>query len=139
MHFSKKSQYGLRAAIALAQRASNDYVSIKALSERLDIPGQYLGKILQTLTEQGITESCRGPNGGVRLRLSADEVTVRRLIELFEGEEVFELCPMGFSGCSGHQGCLLGENCPGPPPATIRDRIDVPLRFWAEKIPADAL
>lgn len=139
MHFSKKSQYGLRAAVFLAQRDSHNYVSLKVLSQRLDIPAQYLGKILQTLTDQGITESCRGPTGGIRLRASPDEVTIRRLIELFEGEEVFELCPVGFPGCNDCQGCMLGTDCPGGPPAKIRVQTDVPLRYWAEEIPQEVL
>lgn len=136
MHFSKKSQYGLRAAVALAQRDSTDYVSIGTLSHDLDIPVQYLRKILRILTQHDVTESCRGPSGGIRLRSSPDEITIRRLIELFEGKEVFDLCPMGFSGCNGPQQCVLGANCPN---AKVRTRTEVPLRQWANELSAEVV
>lgn len=136
MHFSKKSQYGLRAAVALAQRDSTDYVSIGTLSHDLDIPLQYLRKILRTLTQHDVTESCRGPSGGIRLQSSPDEITIRHLIELFEGKEVFDLCPLGFPGCNGPQECVLDENCPS---AKIRIRTDVSLRHWADKLSAEVV
>ena len=67
MIFSKSCVYGLRAMIYLASIPREGYVSIKSLSDKLDISFHFLTKILQELTAAELMESMKGPKGGVRL------------------------------------------------------------------------
>ncbi|MFU8811484.1 MAG: RrF2 family transcriptional regulator, partial [Balneolaceae bacterium] len=62
---SKSCTYGLRAAVLLATKEKEVYVTIKELSDELDISFFFLTKVLQQLTKAELLESYKGPNGGV--------------------------------------------------------------------------
>ncbi len=65
---SKATVYGLRALVFMAsEKERTGYVSISEIAERLNISFHFLTKTFQTLTQHGILESYRGPNGGVAL------------------------------------------------------------------------
>ncbi len=104
---SKSCEYGLRAALYVASRKTEDYVSIREISDTLDISFHFLTKILQRLTEQGILQSYRGPHGGVSLARSPTDVTMLDIITAIEGPEMFTSCILGLSGCGEAKPCPL--------------------------------
>jgi Rrf2 family protein len=64
MHVSKKSYYGLRAVVAVAEKGEMSAHDI-AVTENL--PEDYLEKILQALSRSGILVSEKGVSGGYTL------------------------------------------------------------------------
>jgi Rrf2 family iron-sulfur cluster assembly transcriptional regulator len=105
---SKRCEYGLRAALFLVtQRSQRPYVSIREISDTLDVSFHFLTKILQALTEGGLLTSYRGPSGGVALAKDAHGITVLNLIECLEGPELFKSCVLGLEGCGARKPCPL--------------------------------
>lgn len=105
--FSKSCEYGIRAALLLASREdSRRFTPIKEISEVLDISYHFLTKTLQKLTEDGLLTSYRGPRGGVRLALPADDISIKDIVVSIDGPDLFEQCVLGLPGC----GC--GTPCP---------------------------
>lgn len=105
---SKRCEYGLRAVLFLvSQRERRPYVSIREISEALDVSFHFLTKILQQLTEGGLLTSYRGPTGGVALAREARSVTVLHLIECLEGPDLFKSCVLGLEGCGERKPCPL--------------------------------
>jgi Rrf2 family iron-sulfur cluster assembly transcriptional regulator len=105
---SKRCEYGLRAALFLgAQRERRPYVSIREISDTLDVSFHFLTKILQALTEGGLLTSYRGPSGGVALARDAHEITVLHLIDCLEGPDLFRSCVLGLEGCGARKPCPL--------------------------------
>jgi Rrf2 family protein len=98
---SNTCKYGIRAVIYLALNGEeNKKIGIKEISEELNIPTPFLGKILQMLAKNKMLNSTKGPNGGFSLRRSANEITLLNIIEIIDGLGLFEDCLIGLSSCS---------------------------------------
>lgn len=108
MHLSKSSIYGLRASILLTKIGSgNSYVTIRELSEELNISFHFLTKILQELSKSNILESYKGPNGGVRLAKAPGKITLKEIITAIDGNYIINDCPLGLKNCGDLAPCPL--------------------------------
>ena len=83
MKLSRKTYYGLRACLALAQ--TKDILSIQALSEQESIPFGYLEKILQSLRKAGVVEAKKGTSGGYTLATKPEDISVWTILFALEG------------------------------------------------------
>ncbi len=107
MLLSKTSEYGIRAMLHLAGIGGNEYVSVKKISDTLDISFHFLTKIFQQLARAGLISSYRGPNGGVRLEQNAQNITVRDVVVALDGPDLFTKCVLGLPGCTEDRPCPL--------------------------------
>ncbi|MEQ9266020.1 MAG: Rrf2 family transcriptional regulator [Balneolaceae bacterium] len=110
MLLSKSCVYGLRASLYLAYKKEEGFISIKEISEELDISFHFLTKILQQLTAAGFMESYKGPNGGIKLTSSGMESKLIDLVTLIDGPELFTECVLGLPGCGSAEPCALHDN-----------------------------
>ncbi|MBN2365579.1 MAG: Rrf2 family transcriptional regulator [Calditrichaeota bacterium] len=106
---SKTCDYGLRAALYIATHEREHFVSIRRISEKLQISFHFLTKILQILTEKGIMISFRGPNGGVKLARKAEEITLLDIILAIDGPGLFTDCALGLEKCWEGHPCPLHQ------------------------------
>jgi Rrf2 family protein len=83
MRVSRKTEYALRALVALARRQGS--VQIQELSEKENIPIKFLEQILLTLRHAGFLTSKRGVGGGYMLRVNPAQITVREIVETMDG------------------------------------------------------
>ncbi|MFU8811939.1 MAG: RrF2 family transcriptional regulator [Balneolaceae bacterium] len=109
MLLSKSCVYGLRASIYLAIKANESYIPIKMMSEKLEISHHFLTKILQQLTAAGLLDSYKGPNGGVRLRKSPDDITLMDVVLAIDGSKLLTECALGLPGCGQQNPCPLHD------------------------------
>ncbi len=107
MLLSKSCEYGLRATLYLASSSNEKYISIKKLSEKLDISFHFLTKILQELTAAGLLESMKGPKGGVRLSKASDDISLQEIVVAIDGIEIFTECVLGLPGCGSEKPCPM--------------------------------
>ena len=77
------SQYALRALSHIA-RQSGETVLGRDLAHSVEIPANYLSKVLLTLRNAGLVDTTRGSGGGYRLRRSAADIRLIDVVELFE-------------------------------------------------------
>lgn len=103
--FSKTVEYALQAIIFISNRSKDNPVSQKEITDSLNIPYHYLGKIIQKLTHAGIVSSKTGPNGGFYLRRQSNNITLCDIVFVFEGKECLEGCVLGFPGCDDETPC----------------------------------
>lgn len=107
---SKASIYGLRALVYIAaENKTEGYVSIKEISEKLDISFHFLTKTLQILTRHDLLESYRGPTGGIALKKPASELYLIDVIKALEGEDFFDKCMLGLPGCGTAAPCPVHD------------------------------
>lgn len=101
MRLTRQTNYAIRILMYCA--ANNDRLSrIPEIANAYGVSELFLFKILQPLVENGLVETVRGRNGGVRLGRSADKITlfdvVRVTEENFAMAECFETdateCPL---------------------------------------------
>jgi Rrf2 family protein len=97
---SNTSKYAIRAVIYLAIHAPNkEKIGIKKISEALDIPSPFLGKILQVLVRKKILSSTKGPHGGFGSGKNIWKITLYDIIVEMEGADLFESCLLGTGLC----------------------------------------
>ena len=63
----RRVEYALRAVILLAQKRDSGPQSFRDVASELDIPSEFLAKILRSLVRSGIVRSKRGAAGGYEL------------------------------------------------------------------------
>ncbi|MDR9414970.1 MAG: Rrf2 family transcriptional regulator [Gracilimonas sp.] len=110
MLLSKSCVYGLRAALYLASKKNGEYHSLKAISDELDISFHFLTKILQQLTADGLMESYKGPNGGIKLSPKGKKATLYDLVVSIDGPGLFTQCALGLPGCGSQEPCPLHDS-----------------------------
>jgi Rrf2 family protein len=84
MRTTAKVDYAIRAAVELAA-AGDGQVKAERIAQAQAIPLKFLENILLDLKRAGIVQSQRGPEGGYRLALPADEVSLADVIRAVEG------------------------------------------------------
>ena len=82
---SRKSKYGLKALLRLAQEAGRGPVLVSEIADRDAIPKKFLEAILLELNRQGFVQSKKGKGGGYFLRRSPSEITFGAVIRALEG------------------------------------------------------
>ena len=80
---SVTSEYALRALAHLARQPGAAVLG-RDLAHAVDIPANYLSKVLLTLRNAGLVDTTRGSGGGYRLRKPAEDIYLIDIVELFE-------------------------------------------------------
>jgi Rrf2 family protein len=103
---TKESDYAIRALLVLARNPGKT-ISSKCIAESEKIPLQFLRRILQTLTKSGIITTREGVNGGVRLAVSPDDISLSSIITLYQGKIQFTECLFRKQICHNRANCVL--------------------------------
>jgi Rrf2 family protein len=102
---SSKAKYALRAALVLAEDAdSGGWTSSFEIAEREAIPRKFLEAILVQLRDRGFIESRRGPSGGHRLRIPAEELSAADIIRIMDG-------PIALTPCASRTQFRACDDC----------------------------
>ncbi len=109
MLLSNTCIYGLRASVLLASKHGDKFVTIRELSEELNISFHFLTKVLQQLTKSEILQSYKGPNGGVKLAKKASEITFMDVVISIDGNNIMKECALGMPVCSELKPCPLHD------------------------------
>ena len=106
---NRSAEYALRAAHLLAHGAAEGRTTSGELAEALDLPPNFLSKLLNRLRQEGVLESRRGPQGGFRLARPADEVTLAEVVEPFDDVVRDRQCLLGRPECRDDSPCAAHE------------------------------
>jgi Rrf2 family protein len=98
---SKKSKYGLKAALFLARRTPDEPQLVADIAEAEGIPKKFLEQILLEMKRHGIVESRRGKGGGYLLRRGAAEISLGEIVRILDGP----LAPMGCVSVTAYRPC----------------------------------
>jgi Rrf2 family protein len=119
---TKKSKYGLKALLILAQHAGQGPMLVTDLAERERIPKKFLEAILLDLKRHGLLQSKRGKGGGYFLRREPGEITVGQVVRLLDG-------PLALVPCASQTAYMRCDDCADEDACGIR---------WAMKEVRDA-
>lgn len=93
----------------MAAREQGEFVPIRKMSDKLEISFHFLTKILQQLTAEGILESFKGPNGGIRLKRTGSDVQLLDIVLAIDGSQLLTECALGLPGCGLKNPCPLHD------------------------------
>jgi Rrf2 family protein len=85
LRLSKRTEYGLRAVVRLAQLGPRDFVQSRDLAEQETLPNKFLEAVLLALRRGGFLESKVGSGGGYRLSRHPKAISIGDLVRRLEG------------------------------------------------------
>ena len=106
MKISKKTDYALRALFAIAEIKESS-ISIRELSESIDVPRRFLENIMLEINKAGWVRSIPGRYGGYTLAKDSNEITLGEVIRFFE-------CMIAMISCvsvSSYESCSQEGKC----------------------------
>jgi Rrf2 family protein len=107
MWISKRTDYATRAVLALVLGDQEHQVKLDELARRTAVPASVLEQVMPVLRTAGIVRSERGAHGGYRLNRPPSEITLERVVRLFEGQ----LAPIGCATRSHPEPCPMSIGC----------------------------
>ena len=110
MKLTSKGRYAVTAILDIALHAGTDPVCLADISERQNISLSYLEQLFAKLRRGGLVKSVRGPGGGYRLALSADQISIGMVISAVNENINVTRC-LGKGNCKGGQ--PASSNTPG--------------------------
>jgi len=106
MILSRKSDYGLRAALELARQYDAGLVPARQIAQSHDLPVAFVKKLMQALCRAGLVTAIVGQQGGYRLARPPQQISIRELLEALEGD----LSPV--TCLTPHADCEISIGCP---------------------------
>jgi Rrf2 family protein len=91
--------------VYIAQHAVDGPVPAKELAEAVDVPQNYMGKILHELARAGILKSARGKRGGFVLGVPASKLTLLKVASRFDNLGRGRRCLLGRPECRDRNPC----------------------------------
>ena len=101
MRITSESDYALRIITAMSKK--DGVTDAKTLAEETNVTLRFTLKILNKLVGGGIAESYKGARGGYKLKLSADSISLKMIIELIDGPIAIVRCLESAECCSLNQ------------------------------------
>src|SRR5262245_3722398 len=101
---TRKSKYGLKAMLWLAEEPDRRPMLIADLAERQQLPKKFLEAILLELKRHGLLGSKKGKGGGYFLGREPSEITLGQVIRILDG-------PLALIPCVSQTAYMRWEEC----------------------------
>ena len=98
MRITLESDYALRIVSALSEYEG--VVDANTLAEKTSVSLRFALKILHKLVQGNLVSSFKGSKGGYKLKLPAEQITLKRVIELIDGPIAIVRCLDSTENCS---------------------------------------
>ena len=106
MWVSRRTDYATRAVLALTLDGGGP-LKLDELARRTAVPQSVLEQVMPAMRTAGIVRSERGPAGGYRLNKKPEEITLERIVRLFQGQ----LAPIGCATRHNPEPCPMTIGC----------------------------
>lgn len=107
MRMTRETDYALRIVSVLSKTGSQ--IDAKQISEQNNIPYRFALKILRKLVQCGMVKSSRGVNGGYSLNKKPSEISIKDVIEIFDGAIAVNHCIETPEICDGTKLCPIRQ------------------------------
>lgn len=108
MKLTTKGRYAVTAMLDLALHDADGPVNLAEIARRQEISLSYLEQLFAKLRKNGLVESSRGPGGGYRLGLAAEDISIASVIAAVDEQVDATRCG-GLQNCQGHLRCLTHD------------------------------
>jgi Rrf2 family protein len=101
---TRKSKYGLKALLVLAEEKDRGPMLISELADRHRMPKKFLEAILLDLKKHGLLHSKKGKGGGYFLSRDPSQITLGQVIRILDG-------PLALIPCVSQTAYVKCEEC----------------------------
>ena len=109
MKISTKGRYGVRFLMDLAVNNSTGNVTLKEVAARQEISEKYLWQVASPLKAAGLIRAASGPGGGYALARTPEDITLREILAVLEGDSGLVPCAGAPSVCPRGNECAARE------------------------------
>ena len=117
MFITRRMDYGIRIMLTLGLR-TDERMTGQALAEAVDVPRDFVLKVVQSLKEAGLVQAQRGVGGGVQLAKSAEQISLFDVLAVTDGVRALNPCLLEPRSCSRSRKCAAHR---------VLDRVQVVL------------
>jgi Rrf2 family protein len=111
LKINRQTDYAVRVLLALAKEGEGARLSSSAIQREMLIPSAFMSRIVAQLARAGLVNTFPGREGGLMLPRPAAQITLRDVVEAFEGPILLSECLES----RGEDDCPFRTNCPVSP------------------------
>jgi Rrf2 family protein len=109
----KTGNHAIKALAVLAGAEADTYLGAVAIAGRIGAPGNYLGKLLQSLARAGLVEGRKGLQGGFRLARPPERISLFDIAEPIERVSRWHECFLARGECHSGRPCPAHQRWAG--------------------------
>ncbi len=107
LRINRQTDYAVRVVLALAQQPMGVRISTKEIGRAMLIPQNFLPRIVAKLAQAEIIATFPGRDGGLQLANNPEKITLRDIVEAFEGPLQLSECLEGVNFCPFEKVCVV--------------------------------
>ena len=111
LKINRQTDYAVRVLLALAKREEGARLSSTDIQQEMLIPKAFMTRIVAQLSHAGLLNTFPGRDGGLMLPHSPAKITLRDVVEAFEGPILLSACLQ----VKDENDCPFQSNCPVRP------------------------
>lgn len=108
LRINRQTDYAVRVILALAKRGEGARLSTAEIQREMQIPPALMIRIVALLARHGLVKTYSGREGGMSLPRPASQISLRDVVEAFEGPILLSACLQ----VKGEDDCPFLANCP---------------------------
>jgi len=108
LKINRQTDYAVRVVLALAKRGEGIRLSTSEIQREMLIPPALMTRIVAQLAREGLVNTFPGRDGGIMLPRSASRISLKDVVEAFEGPILLSECMQA----KGEDDCPFRTNCP---------------------------
>jgi Rrf2 family iron-responsive transcriptional regulator len=108
LKINRQTDYAVRVILALSKRGEGIRLSSAEIQQEMLIPKAFMTRIVAQLSNNGLINTFPGREGGMMLPRPASQITLKDVIETFEGPILLSECMQA----KGEDDCPFRDNCP---------------------------
>lgn len=108
LKINRQTDYAVRIILALAKRGQDTRLSSSEIQQEMLIPPALMPRIVSLLARAELVKTFPGRDGGLMLPRPAAQITLKDVVETFEGPILLSECMQ----VKGEDDCPFQANCP---------------------------
>lgn len=107
LRINRQTDYAVRVVLALAQKRVGTRIATKKIGKAMLIPQNFLPRIVAKLAQAEILATFPGRDGGLELAHVPEKITLRDVVEAFEGPLLLSECMLDNNFCPFESACAV--------------------------------
>ncbi len=108
LKINRQTDYAVRVVLALAKQPEGTRLASGGIQQEMLIPKAFMSRIVAQLAAHNLVKTFAGREGGLELARPAAKITIKDVVEAFEGPILLSECMES----RGEDDCPFRTNCP---------------------------
>jgi Rrf2 family protein len=135
LQINRKTDYAVRVILALARHPQGTRLATGVIQREMLIPQAFLPRIVAQLANAGLVKTYPGRDGGLELPHHAESITLKDVVEVFEGPLLLSECmeSHGADDCPFRGGCPVSSKWGRVQAAMVKEMDSITFKDLADE------